>query len=145
MAHALPPPPPQAAPGPVAEAVNFSEVTALGVARLSDGANEMAAFASGKMQSAMQAATGVLDNRFQFTAAKQSVRENCGTAVVTVKRTAGSGRSVVHWRTRDGTAKSPKDYEARAGRLVFEKEEDEKESDKQSENSQQGAANKQCL
>ena len=97
-------------------------------ARLSDGANDLVTFGQDQANAAHGAVTGSvsIENRFAFSTQKQKVRENCGTAVVAIRRTAGSGRSVVHWRTRDGTARNPSDYEARAGRVVFEKEEVEK-------------------
>ena len=48
------------------------------------------------------------------------VKESCGFASIEVERTDGAdGEISVHWRTIDGSAKSPSDYQGGEGILTF--------------------------
>src|SRR5206468_2784305 len=56
----------------------------------------------------------------QFAAATSGVREDAGTATITVSRTGGSTGAVsVNYATADGTAKAGTDYTATQGTLSF--------------------------
>jgi solute carrier family 8 (sodium/calcium exchanger) len=57
---------------------------------------------------------------FGFQFAQYAFLENCGNAKITVTRSGyESCKATVKYKTRDGTANSVEDYEAKSGELVF--------------------------